>query len=150
MKNLHNLYQRLGIALAEVLEHPECPAEVFNHLTEITLDVDNHTVRQANKKRESAHSRHLLPDCLSILTNGNATRSDVVELYRDFAELAARVIEHPLTPDNFAEAIMALFDKIWEEPEAEAAMTAANQIRGVFPRIAGLLEARAREEAVSS
>jgi len=70
-KQLAALYQSLGNAVADILEHPDCPTAVFECLTDFTLEIDNDAGRHP-LRRYPAHARHLVPRCLSILTEQGA------------------------------------------------------------------------------
>lgn len=67
--NIHALYNRLGAAIADILAHKDCPAVIYNQLSNLMVNIDNHT---PSEDRQIAMARGTFVECLSILTDPTA------------------------------------------------------------------------------
>jgi hypothetical protein len=65
-KPLNELYAQLGAIVGDILDHPDTPAAIRNHLTEFICNLDNET--SFHKSKDGQRARALMPVCLRILT----------------------------------------------------------------------------------
>lgn len=64
---LDELYDFLGQAMADVMEHPDVPDKVFNELGEMAVNLTNLPLGRG-VRLSAIHARTYMPECLKLFT----------------------------------------------------------------------------------
>jgi hypothetical protein len=66
---LDELYELLGCAIADVMEHPSTPPRIYNELGEFVCNLVN---RPRGVGLSGAQARSFMPECLKLFTAENS------------------------------------------------------------------------------